>query len=82
MSKYIRHRNALFLLELPNVGEQGRTMYWRKGILQLQKAGISMTSGEALLERMLTKIDTLCAERDRLKADLPRPRHVLGGRSW
>ena len=28
----------------------------------------------ALLQRMLDKIDTLCAERDRLKAELPRPK--------
>jgi hypothetical protein len=33
---------------------------------------------------MLTKIDTLCAERDKLKAELPKPaaRRVLGGRKW
>lgn len=54
----------------------------RKEILQLQKAGISTVSAEALLQRMLDKIDTLCAERDRLKADLPKPRKVLGGRKW
>lgn len=54
----------------------------RREILQLQKAGISTASAEALLERMLGKIDTLCAERDRLEVDLPRARHVLGGRKW
>jgi hypothetical protein len=54
----------------------------RKEILQLQKAGIPTTSAEALLERMLAKIDTLCTERDELKKDLPRARKVLGGRSW
>jgi hypothetical protein len=36
----------------------------------------------ALLERMLTNIDTLCAERDRLRALEPRERRVLGGRKW
>jgi hypothetical protein len=56
----------------------------RREILQLQKAGIPTTSAEALLERMLAKIDTLCADRDRMKAEnLPeRARHVLGGRKW
>jgi hypothetical protein len=58
------------------VGRHGKEM------LQLQRAGISTVSAEALLERMLAKIDSLCAERDRLKADLPRPRQVLGGRKW
>ena len=43
----------------------------RREILQLQKAGISTAAAEALLQRMLDKIDTLCAERERLKADLP-----------
>jgi hypothetical protein len=54
----------------------------RKEILQLQKAGISTTSAEALLERMLNKIDGLCTERDRLKAEqrTVRARHVIGGR--
>ncbi|MGY3445498.1 hypothetical protein [Bradyrhizobium sp. USDA 4473] len=32
-------------------------------VVQLQKAGISTVSAEALLERMLNKIDTLCAGR-------------------
>jgi hypothetical protein len=43
----------------------------RGEIGQLQHSGISSTSAEALLQRMLDKIDELCAERDR-----------LGGRSW
>jgi uncharacterized small protein (DUF1192 family) len=43
----------------------------RREMLQLQKAGISTAAAEALLQRMLDKIDALCAERDRLKADLP-----------
>jgi hypothetical protein len=54
----------------------------RKEILQLQQAGIPTASAEALLERMLTKIDTLCEVRDKLKADIPRERRVLGRRKW
>ena len=41
----------------------------RREILQLQKAGIPTASAEALLERMLSKIDTLCEQRDRLKQE-------------
>jgi hypothetical protein len=56
----------------------------RGEIRQLQRAGISSASAEALLDRMLTKIDNLCTERDRLKKE--RPGHnsgrVLGGRQW
>jgi hypothetical protein len=37
----------------------------RKEILQLQRAGISTASAETLLQRMLSKVDDLCAERDR-----------------
>jgi hypothetical protein len=56
----------------------------RGEIRQLQRAGISTTSAEALLDRMLDKIDNLCAERDRLKKELGSPikGRVLGGRSW
>ena len=55
----------------------------RREILLLQRAGISSTSAEALLQRMLDKIDGLCTARDRLKAELPRPKgRVLGGRKW
>ncbi len=55
----------------------------RREALQLQRAGISTVSAEALLQRMLDKIDVLCTERDRLKAQLPKPKgKVLGGRSW
>jgi hypothetical protein len=55
----------------------------RKEILQLQRAGIPTVSAEALLQRMLDKIDGLCVERDRLKKELPAPRgKVLGGRKW
>jgi hypothetical protein len=51
----------------------------RKEITQLQRAGISTTSAEALLDRMLDKTDDLCAERDRLKKE--RPRRTLE-RKW
>ena len=56
----------------------------RKEILQLQRAGISTASAELLLTRMLAKIEGLCAERDRLKAEQggPTKGRVLGGRSW
>ena len=43
----------------------------RGEIRQLQRAGIPTASAEALLERMLNKIDDLCAERDRLKKEHP-----------
>jgi hypothetical protein len=55
----------------------------RREMLQLQRAGIPTVSAEALLQRMLDKIDTLCAERDRLRAELPKPKgRALGGRKW
>jgi hypothetical protein len=54
----------------------------RKEILQLQRAGISTASAELLLARMHSKIDALCAERERLKAEQPSRPKVLGGRSW
>jgi hypothetical protein len=54
----------------------------RKEILSLQRAGIPTVSADALLERMLNTIDTLCAERDKLRALEPRERRVLGGRKW
>jgi hypothetical protein len=55
----------------------------QKEILQLQRAGIPTTAAEALLKRILDKIDALCIERDRLKADLPKSKsRVLGGRKW
>jgi uncharacterized small protein (DUF1192 family) len=55
----------------------------RREILQLQKAGASTVAAEALLQRMLDKIDALCAERDRLKGEQPNePRIKLAaGRS-
>jgi len=55
----------------------------RKEILALQRAGIPTASADALLQRMLDKIDGLCIERDRLKKALPPAESkVLGGRSW
>jgi hypothetical protein len=60
-------------------------VYRQRGeIRQLQRAGIPTASAEALLERMLNKIDEMCAERDRLKKDQPSPMKgkVLGGRQW
>ena len=56
----------------------------RGEIRQLQRARISAAPAEALLERMLNKIDQLCAERDKLKKDQPGPTNgkVLGGRRW
>jgi hypothetical protein len=37
----------------------------RKEIRDLQRAGIPTQSAEELLARMLSKVDDLCAERDR-----------------
>ena len=56
----------------------------RGEIRQLQRAGIPAASAEALLERMLNKIDELCAARERLKKEQPGPMkgRVLGGRQW
>ena len=54
----------------------------RGEIRQLQRAGISTTSAEALLQRMLDKVDELCTERDKLKREMTPPRRVLGGRKW
>jgi hypothetical protein len=56
----------------------------RKEILQLQRAGIPTASAEVLLQRMLDKVDSLCAQRERLKAEQCHPMRgkVLGGRQW
>lgn len=56
----------------------------RKEILQLQRVGIPTAPAEALLERMLAKIDELCVQRDRLRKDEPSPLKgkALGGRRW
>jgi hypothetical protein len=52
----------------------------RREIMQLQRAGLPTTSAEALLDRMINKIDDRCAERDRLKKVLKKrlPRRTLG----
>ena len=60
-------------------------VYRQRGeIRQLQRAGIAIAPAEALLDRMLNKIDGLCAERDRLKKEQPSPfkGKALGGRRW
>jgi hypothetical protein len=66
--------------------ERMRTQMGRKRreILMLQRAGIPTASAEALLQRMLDKVDSLCALRDKLKAELKHPMKgkVLGGRQW
>jgi hypothetical protein len=66
--------------------ERMRTQVQRQRgeIRQLQRAGISTASAEALLERMLANIDEMCAERDKLKKGQhgPTKGKVLGGRSW
>lgn len=49
----------------------------RKEIQQLSRAGIPTTSAEALLARMLDKVDGLAAERDRLAGD-ERRRYASG----
>lgn len=61
---------------------RGQMHRQRKEILQLQRAGISTASAELLLGRMHSKIDELCAERERLKKEQPLKSKVLGGRSW
>lgn len=55
----------------------------RREILALQRAGIATASAEALLARMLDRIDELCAERDRLKAapqSRSQPNQMVGSR--
>jgi len=56
----------------------------RKEILQLQRVGISSASAEALLQRMLDKVDALCFQRDQLKKELPvrSKGKASGGRRW
>jgi hypothetical protein len=61
---------------------RGRVHRQRKEILQLQRAGISTASAELLLARMHSKIDGLCAERERLKLEQPFKPTALGGRKW
>ena len=56
----------------------------RKEILQLQRAGIGTASAEALLGRMLVRIDALCEQRDDSKksAAPQNEGRVLGGPKW
>ena len=56
----------------------------RKEILQLQRAGVGTASAEALLGRMLVRIDGLCEQRDEMKkrAIHQNKGRVLGGRTW
>jgi hypothetical protein len=54
-----------------------------KEILDLQRAGISTSSAEELLARMLAKVDELCVERDRLVGEsrrkyVGRDKFILG----
>ena len=42
----------------------------RREILKLQRAGISTASADALLQRMVDKVNSLCAERDKLVQDM------------
>jgi hypothetical protein len=67
------------------IGRMRLQVHRQRGeIRQLQRVGISTTSAEALLDRMLNNIDGLCVERDRLKKEQPRPPKgkVFGGRRW
>jgi hypothetical protein len=54
----------------------------RRGIAELREAGIPTEAAEALLERMVAKVEELCAERDRLRAEerLSKPAYVSGKR--
>jgi hypothetical protein len=54
----------------------------RKEILELQRAGTSTASAELLLGRMHTKIDDLCAQRDRLKKNEPARKLGALGKYW
>ena len=53
----------------------------RNFIMQLQRDGFPTTSAEALLNRMLDKINDLCAERNRLRREQQHPRRKVG-RRW
>lgn len=53
----------------------------RKEILQLQRAGVSTASAETLLQRMLSKVDDVRAERDRqVRAAKEGPTYSIGNR--
>lgn len=52
----------------------------RRDIRDLQRAGIPTAAADALLQRMLDRIDALCIERDRLKRAAPRSGGIFRGR--
>ncbi len=54
----------------------------RRGIRELEEAGISIVSAEALLQRMEAKVEALCADRDRLMKEqkLKGPTYESGKR--
>ena len=54
----------------------------RNQILQLQRAGISTASAEALLQRMLAKVDSLRDQRDQLQTDKTDRAGAKVGRRW
>jgi hypothetical protein len=60
---------------------RGQVVRQRKEIRQLERAGIPTAAADALLQRMLDRIDGLCLERDRLKREQPRRGRAIGGRS-
>jgi hypothetical protein len=53
----------------------------RNEIMRLQRDGLPTPSAEALLDRMLNKIDDLCDERKRLRREQQHPRRKVG-RRW
>jgi hypothetical protein len=64
------YRRSVFM-QLPHLRKEIETRrlriaLQRKEIRALERAGINTDSANELLERMLAKVDELCAERDRL----------------
>jgi hypothetical protein len=85
LSNFLKARQAGYQSHSGEIERMRMQVHRQRGeIRQLQRAGIPTTFAEALLERMLNNIDGLCAERDRLKKEQPRPSkgNVLGGRRW
>jgi hypothetical protein len=60
--------------------KRARIARQRKDIQALERAGIPTAAAEALLARMLTSVDELSAERDRLIGEerLTRPTYASG----
>src|SRR4051794_1742687 len=56
----------------------------RKEIIQLQRAGLGTALAEALLGRMLVRIDARWDQRDEMKKSATHQNQgrVLGGRTW